>query len=1189
MTQAVADVRLHSNLIDDYLYIEDAPVAPGPPGSFVAVQDGPAGRSHLLAIDSSGSLLHFAPDATSASGWRITAVPVPAPVGVTAGIVSTATFFSAGTLNALCQFPAPQSYPVNPGGYAVAWMTRTAAGQWSQPSLTAAAQSMLSLCSQVDHYVDPSGNAYVYGVVPPVLGGLQGPPGYLAPQSAVFFVLYFDAADTVWDVLYQTEVSALNAAAPVTFQILSGGSGAPTLLWVDPKNIQWQQATLAPPSQGGFEWIGNLDTLPFGSIAINGVARILRFPGTSSVDVVLIIDNSETLYLAQFQSGYDFPILIQLTGMGGAPAGAVVASLTQIGGSGADFPLFVVESGTNALWIARRYGGDTPSQWVNLGNHVGAIAVPASTPGGPELFCADLQDRVLHLSQDLTDTVWVTRKIAAPVPSTSAPARTSSMATHAAALDSNGGPVPNAIFTVESDLWVNLIVDALSYWAGPATPAVFAADATGRATVTFQAASLAMPKLTFSAVSPGAGGTSGAAQRWCQGDVIEVKPAETAIPVSTSSVASRLAGNDKLFTLDEQTLTSAGLLNPQFQGGSDAVSNITQIGQWMLAQVTPPSQAAAGPAFARHWRFEFAPGSASCRELTAASPRAGAPGGFFSDIFGDVANWAKHAAGELTSITISIGTSFEIAFNDVASFVVSTVRQAGEALEVIFVHVVQGLEDVIAVLKDIVEFLMLLFKWQDILHTHDVISKMITSLIDKLDSSAGDLRTLLTSQFSSLTSRINGELGKIGSNPAFTQSFNQFANGQPSSLARVGTAPNVLAYPSGNDAFNHHLPRCLYVYSHAKSVPLTGAAGAGSAAVDISGISGAVTASWNTDQMIAAKQKFLQSISSKHGGYGQLLDFGISELVGMVQELIDLVLAGAEAVLGAILDAVPAVIAAFKEMFEGTIDIPVVSFIYKLLTGNDLSLLDLFCLICAVPVTILYKVLNDGQAPFAAGDADRLVLPWPDPGQDGLARLGAPTDLSVYQKLGYCGTVMYLLNAFIAPVCDGMAFDAPPPGLLPTFVTWTSNLAAFTALGFQAPWSTWIADRPANSADIMTSVLWALGGVPVVYDSAFGLATGELARFLSVIGPILDGCSGIVLLAAGIATGVVQAVEGAAEGYTGWDTANSIVPQLARPFRFLILDQDNPTTPVSMAALITVDILISGAAAFTQFTSTAEG
>jgi hypothetical protein len=49
--------------------------------------------------------------------------------------------------------------------------------------------------------------------------------------------------------------------------------------------------------------------------------------------------------------------------------------------------------------------------------------------------------------------------------------------------------------------------------------------------------------------------------------------------------------------------------------------------------------------------------------------------------------------------------------------------------------------------------------------------------------------------------------------------------------------------------------------------------------------------------------------------------------------------------------------------------------------GDDLSILDVLSLILAVPVTILYKVIFDGKAPFSATpEIEQIIqsgLPWP--------------------------------------------------------------------------------------------------------------------------------------------------------------------------------------------------------------------
>ena len=55
------------------------------------------------------------------------------------------------------------------------------------------------------------------------------------------------------------------------------------------------------------------------------------------------------------------------------------------------------------------------------------------------------------------------------------------------------------------------------------------------------------------------------------------------------------------------------------------------------------------------------------------------------------------------------------------------------------------------------------------------------------------------------------------------------------------------------------------------------------------------------------------------------------------------------------------------DMLTATIDIPVLSWLYKDITGNDLSVLDLLCLIPANPTTLVYKIAKN-TTPFPSDD-----------------------------------------------------------------------------------------------------------------------------------------------------------------------------------------------------------------------------
>lgn len=635
-------------------------------------------------------------------------------------------------------------------------------------------------------YVDASGNPSVYGVVPPPLGQVLGSPGYFYADSAIFFLIGRDPQSGGWGVLAQTTAGAMGTSAPLQLRML-GGDVYPTVLWMDQQGVAWQELDLASSGGAQMGWVGSANRLPFGDIAPEGVSRILSIPGDVAPHSILFIDNDSNLHLASFSTDLSNLALEQLTGEdaepAGAPAGAVAVCL-----SGSS-QLFIIETGTGALWTCKQF--TETAYWVPLGNRLAAVAAKPDVSGGPELFIADLNYRVFHLSQNPSDTLWVTQRLAIPSPAAnpSPPAEIASITMQAAAVDAQGNPVPDAIFTLSSDQWVSVVVQSETHWVGPGAPALFAADATGTASAMYQAHGLVMPQLTFSAISPGQDPSDGAAGRWCQGDAVEVKPGETAPPPKSSSIANRLAGNDPGFAVTDASLVAAGLATSGSDSDGSKVNMIHAVGQWMQ-QGSSGAGLSSGPAMASvpRWRVDFTESGPQFRELTETEAGAifggtgaklsGAPEGVFGDI-GDLINHFKHAWQDVTSLAATIvGDTIQIAVNGI-TLVVNTVRQAAAVMELVFVRLANGVRDVYSAIEAVIEWLKLLFEWEDIVNTHKVIKTVVNSLFDTAQASAADLQSLLNQQFSSLQATINGELSKIGGNPAYTQSFNQFANGLP--------------------------------------------------------------------------------------------------------------------------------------------------------------------------------------------------------------------------------------------------------------------------------------------------------------------------------------------------------------------------------------------------------------------------
>ncbi|KAF5971960.1 amidase 1 [Fusarium coicis] len=77
----------------------------------------------------------------------------------------------------------------------------------------------------------------------------------------------------------------------------------------------------------------------------------------------------------------------------------------------------------------------------------------------------------------------------------------------------------------------------------------------------------------------------------------------------------------------------------------------------------------------------------------------------------------------------------------------------------------------------------------------------------------------------------------------------------------------------------------------------------------------------------------------------------------------DLVLKNAKHVIVTILEVFKPIIQGAFNMLESPLDIPILSQIYKLITGNELTFIDLICFVAAIPMTVMYKIAFD-EAPF---------------------------------------------------------------------------------------------------------------------------------------------------------------------------------------------------------------------------------
>lgn len=211
---------------------------------------------------------------------------------------------------------------------------------------------------------------------------------------------------------------------------------------------------------------------------------------------------------------------------------------------------------------------------------------------------------------------------------------------------------------------------------------------------------------------------------------------------------------------------------------------------------------------------------------------------------------------------------------------------------------------------------------------------------------------------------------------------------------------------------------------------------------------------------------------------------------------------------------VQAILAGTLDVLRHSIDIPIIGSLFKFLTGEDMTLLNLGTLLAAVPLCILYELAFGGM-PFAGlGGAVGVADPGPAPGMS-----AAHQWANVFMVFG-------LINWLVAGLSDLITIAETPivnpddiPGLAP-ILTLASVMLAF---GLQlASWPDeqgfpFVTDQSPSAAQIAVWFNYAVySGPPLVALAA--------ARFPEIAGHAQNvvnttlGAAGLVAAIRGLAT-----------------------------------------------------------------------
>lgn len=648
----------------------------------------------------------------------------------------------------------------------------------------------------------------------------------------------------------------------------------------------------------------------------------LNLPGGLVADAIAAArntDNSTDLYAAAGGNLYWFSADNQKDGA----LGVLVASdplLNEVRklyavADGETITVWGLNNNDTAFYLASRLAQKAQMKAWNsplpILKGVDAVSPFINRAYSANMFFAHTGDGMLKLVKSPTSGLWSQRPVTLPPSATTNPATPiSSYTTHIQVNDANDQPAPNVEVSVTASNVISVYINHLYYVVGP-SPITVTTDARGTVTIVESTKSLAGTRYQVSVAS------------------------QAEVAVNTMDTAWQRNANFN--TVDQ--LQSAKIVNRDGSQRAFVPSN-TSLDD--LKRVTASNQALSKsydslakkplPSHAGHVALAL---SDSHQGMLAAH-------GFIDGILvaiGDLIQWLASGVEALVHL-------IEDAVTKVWHFVV----QIGEAIYHAILDTVEAIvaaatwvyNSIKIAVEDVIKFLEFLFGWQDILVTH----KVLKNLFLCLGKSAIDGIQTTKTEVAQLLQQLEGKIASWANIPDFTQTPGATIATNPAVNSGQNSAPANLGI--------HHFQ--------------------GSCAASSSNLSPAGPVETIFDDLIKlleAEGETLQAAA--HTIKTEIIDkfsaLSISDIIKKLLAIIaDTVLKSAENVLVTLLDVFGQLVEGIIDVLAAKLDIPILSWLYKELTGEDLSFLDVICLVAAIPVTIIYKVAAK-KAPFAKDDA----------------------------------------------------------------------------------------------------------------------------------------------------------------------------------------------------------------------------
>ncbi len=565
----------------------------------------------------------------------------------------------------------------------------------------------------------------------------------------------------------------------------------------------------------------------------------------------------------------------------------------------------------------------------------------------------------------------------------------------------------------------------------------------------------------------------------------------------------------------------------------------------------------------QHWRVELT-GGVRFTALTATEAEAimarelatlPAPQSFlhwFGDL-GDLFEAVVDGIASVVSYTVSViakGVRAAVTFIvDGITYafyvVVGLVEQAFDIIGTIFAAIGVAFEK-------LVEWLGFLFNWPDIVRTKNALAHAVLQTLPLAKIAATTLQKDAAHRIAGLKSQLQDSVHKVLQNVLGTDSspisFNE-AHGTPPQAMDAAAGTNIVL-----SGFTANADGAAPVTSRASGGALPGAvtdfltllerhAGPDSAFQQSEGFANAFA--------------YLKQIGDQPDQFMRLL-FGavLSALEGVAEAALDLAQSVVDAFFAAIANLVDLLLTALNTPWN----IPYVSALYTtyISPGSELTALDLFCLIAAIPTTVMYKVVTNA-APFPDPTAlDQFKANYTTAWLEQISGLSGSTARTIADPPPSWRELLRLV--FGLALAGSYAAYCPVQFVLDSYTVlgptqpsegWgTAALALEGCIWvFSLPWA-----NPENNSgfgcdhgDEAGNLIWITFALtPLAVDIGCFVAQKRIARNISNVGVVLDFAANLVVMAGA----VVSIAKGSTRGWVFGITIVAAVISTLKAVRF---------------------------------------